>query len=374
MFPSARALLLMLCLLWPFLAAAHDPSAWGGIYRSRDNGATWFPTDAGLFIGGATGLSIDPGDPNHLLYGTDTRLLRSKNGGRDWVQEPGQQFAAPVYAVSFVEGGKGAIASTASRLFMGDGTSGWSDTQAPAGLAPARAIAAGARRLYAAGEHGIFISDDGGRNWRLASESLPDAAAANVIVIRNTGETVLALLQGAVWASEDEGATWTRKEVGSGGAQVDALAFDGGLWAAMQDRIYASSDGGTTWRQVGNPLPERDTTIRGIAVADAGNTIVLTTHRGVMRSTDGGKVWSIVEGALPVHLEAGPLIRDPHDAATMYAGFSLTPYSEVWRRASGGENLMAQLDPVSLAGASALLILLIVSGSFGVRWLIRARA
>ena len=364
-----------MCLLWPFAAAAHDPSAWGGIYRSRDAGATWFPTDAGLFIGGATGLGIDPGDANHLLYGTDTRLLRSKNGGRDWVQEPGPQFAAPVYAVSFFEGGKGAIASTANRLFISDGSSGWSDAQAPAGVAPARAIVAGARRLYVAGEQGVFTSDDGGRNWRRAGESLPEAAAANVVVIRGTGETVLTLLQGAVWVSEDEGATWTRREVGIGGAQVDALAFDGGLlWAAMQDRIYASSDGGATWGQVGNPLPERYTTIRGIAAADAGKTLVLTTHRGVMRSIDAGKAWSIVEGALPVHLEAGPLVRDPHDAATMYVGFSLTPYSEVWRRASGGANLMAQLDPVSLAGASALLILLVVSGSFGVRWLIRARA
>ena len=93
-----------------------------------------------------------------------------------------------------------------------------------------------------------------------------------------------------------------------------------------------------------------------------------------MRSIDEGSTWSIVEGALPVHLEAGPLIRDPQDAATMYGGFSLTPYSEVWRRASGGANLMAQLDPISLAGAVAFLILLLASGSFGVRWLIRARA
>lgn len=363
----------MLCLLWPLPAAAHDPSAWGGIYRSRDNGATWFPVDAGLFIGGATGLGIDPGDANHLLYGTDTRLLRSKNGGRDWVQEPGVQFAGPVYAVSFVDGGKGAIASTANRLFISDGSSGWSDAQAPAGLAPARALVAGARRLYAAGEQGVFTSEDGGRNWRRAGESLPEAAAANVVVIRGTGETVLALLQGAVWGSEDEGATWKRRDVAPGGAPVDALAFDGGLWAAVQDRIYASSDGGATWGPVGNPLPERNTTIRGIAAADAGKILVLTTHRGVMRSIDAGKAWSIVEGTLPVHLEAGPLIRDPHDAATMFAGFSLTPYSEVWRRASGGANLMAQLDPVSLAGALAFLILLVVSGSFGVRWLVRAR-
>jgi len=34
-------------------ALAHDPSAWGGLFRSRDNAASWMPVDAGLFIGGA---------------------------------------------------------------------------------------------------------------------------------------------------------------------------------------------------------------------------------------------------------------------------------------------------------------------------------
>lgn len=374
LFARSILFLILFALIGPPAALAHDPSAWGGLFRSRDNGVTWFPADAGLFIGGAIALVVDPNDANHLLYGTDTRLLRSKNGGRDWVQEPGAQFAGPVYAAYFDRRGKAAVASNASRIFFSESGSGWTDTLAPAGAAPARAIVAGTRRLYLAGEQGVFAGDDGGRTWRRAGESLPEAAAANLVVIPGTKETILALLQGTIWASEDEGATWKRREVGTPGARVDALAFDGKLWAAAQNRIYASGDGGANWAPVGNPLPERDTTIRGIAAADAGKVIVLTTHRGVMRSSDAGKVWSIVESTLPVHLEAGPLIRDPHDAATLYAGFSLTPYNEIWRRAAGGANLMARLDPVSLAGATAFLVLLIVLSGLGVRWLIRTRA
>lgn len=374
MFARSFLFLTLFALTCPPAALAHDPSAWGGLFRSRDNGASWFPADAGLFIGGAIALAVDPNDANHLLYSTDTRLLRSRNGGRDWVQEPGTQFAGPVYAAFFDGRGKAAVASNASRIFFSENGSGWTDTLAPAGAAPARAIVAGTRRLYLAGEQGVFASDDGGRSWRRAGESLPEAAVANLIVIPGAKEAVLALVQGAVWASEDEGATWKQREVAAAGARVDALAFDGGLWAAAQERIYASRDGGANWVPVGDPLPERDTTIRGIAAADGGRIIVLTTHRGVMRSSDEGKAWSIVESTLPVHLEAGPLTRDPHDAATLYAGFSMTPYNEIWRRAAGGANLMARLDPVSLAGAAALLFLLIVLGSLGVRWLVRARA
>lgn len=374
MFARSFLSLILLTLAFAPAALAHDPSAWGGLYRSRDNGETWFPADAGLFIGGAIALAIDPNDANHLLYGTDTRLLRSKNGGRDWVQEPGAQFAGPVYAAFFDGRRKAAVVSSASRVFFSANGSAWIDSMAPAGAAPARAIVAGTRQLYLAGEQGVFVSEDGGREWRRAGDSLPEGVAASVVVLPGSRETVLALVDGVVWASTDEGATWKRREVGTPPARVDALASDGGLWAAAQDRIFASLDEGASWAPAGNPLPERDTTIRGIAAADAGHTILLTTHRGVIRSRDAGKTWSMVESTLPVHLEAGPLARDPHDGVTLYAGFSLTPYNEIWRRAAGGANLIARLDPVSLAGAAAFLVLLIVLASLGVRWLLRARA
>ena len=130
---------------------------------------------------------------------------------------------------------------------------------------------------------------------------------------------------------------------------------------------------GATWQAVGQPLAETGTSVRGIAVSSDGRTVVLTTHRGVQRSLDGGNSWKLVEGNLPVHLEAGPLIRDPHDAATLYAGFSLTPYGEVWRRADEGNNLLSQIDPISLAGGAAFLGLIVVGGVLAARRLARLR-
>jgi len=74
----ASLLLLLLAASLPLPANAHDPSAWGGTFRTRDGGETWMPVDAGLFVGGAITMAIDPLDANHLLYATDTRLLRSR--------------------------------------------------------------------------------------------------------------------------------------------------------------------------------------------------------------------------------------------------------------------------------------------------------
>ena len=68
-------------------------------------------------------------------------------------------------------------------------------------------------------------------------------------------------------------------------------------------------------------------------MADGGNVIAVTTHRGLVRSADGGKTWANVEGALPSHLECGPLVQDPRDANTFYVGFALRPFNEPWNAA-----------------------------------------
>jgi hypothetical protein len=49
------------------------------------------------------------------------------------------------------------------------------------------------------------------------------------------------------------------------------------------------------------------------------------------------------------------------------------PYSEVWRTALEGSNLLARADPVSLAGAGAFVLLLMIGGALLVRWLARQR-
>jgi hypothetical protein len=113
--------------------------------------------------------------------------------------------------------------------------------------------------------------------------------------------------------------------------------------------------------------------VRGIAADPAATTLVVTTHRGTYRSTDAGASWALEEGNLPVHLEAGPLARDPADPRILYVVYSLIPYPEVWRSALDGSNLLARVDPMSLVGGLALLLLLLLSGMLLVALLVRRR-
>jgi hypothetical protein len=75
------------------------------------------------------------------------------------------------------------------------------------------------------------------------------------------------------------------------------------------------------------------------------------------------------EGNLPVHLEAKPLVRDPVNADTLYAGYSLLPYEEIWRGALEGRNLLSRLSWISLAGGVAFLLLLGLAAFAAARWL-----
>jgi hypothetical protein len=74
-----------------------------------------------------------------------------------------------------------------------------------------------------------------------------------------------------------------------------------------------------------------------------------------------------------VHLEAGPLVRDPTSSAALYAGFSLRPYGELWDLALKGKPLLQRVDPLSLVGGTAFLLALALLGGLAVHWLAQAR-
>jgi photosystem II stability/assembly factor-like uncharacterized protein len=378
---SARttAILILLAASCIAPAHAHDPSAWGGLFRSRDLGANWFPADAGLFIGGALGVAVHPRDPGQLLYGTDARLLRSKNGGRDWVTEGAATIAGAVFAVAFNGDGSGAMASSGTRIFFAENGLHWQDVLAPAGAAPARAFVPSpniATRVYLAGAQGVYLSDDGGRSWVRAAEGLlPEAPVTSLAVSPGPSENIYAVIDGNVWVGNDGGRVWQKRMLGLPEGPVEVVSVDvqkpGRLWTIAAAKIFMSDDAGRNWSPHGGSLPEPGTLVRGLVVSANAQIFVLSTHRGVLRSTDGGYNWNQVESTLPVHLESGLLLRDPHDSSTLYAGFSLSPYGEMWRRAEHGSSPISRLDPVSLAGGLAFLVFVAFLGILLTRWLLR---
>jgi photosystem II stability/assembly factor-like uncharacterized protein len=362
-----------LLLLWASPAQSHDPSAWGGLFRSRDQGTTWVSANPAGFVSGAIALAISPTDVNHLLLGAESGLLRSRNGGRDWTVEVPSVVLGSVFAVAFAADGQRALASTALGIFRNEAENNWRPISAPHGAAPARAIVRSGEkgRVYLAGWAGLFRTDDWGASWSSAADGLPNEPATALLVVHGSPEVLYAIVHGGIWASADGARSWASRGAGICPANFDALAVDSKhparLWAAGGDRVFRSDDAGASWQGVGRPLPEPNTTVHGIAASE--EMVVVTTDRGLYRSVDGGKSWTLIIDDLPAHLEAGPLVRDPLDPATLYAGFALVPYSELWRRAADREGAFARVSVASLAGGAVLLILVALGALAALRWL-----
>src|SRR5262245_45555767 len=166
---ACRRAALALVLVWGCGAGqtgAHDPSAWGGLFRSHDGGATWTHLTPASFSSGAMALAISPVDPHHLLLATDSGVSRSRNGGRDWDIEAPGILSGPAFAVAFDVDGERALLSNASAIFRTEGGE-WRRLRTPPGSTPARALVSGAvrGRAYLVGRSGLHRTDDWGGTW-----------------------------------------------------------------------------------------------------------------------------------------------------------------------------------------------------------------
>ncbi len=371
---ALSCLLLVTLVAWyEAPAVAHDPSAWGGLYRTRDGGATWFLANEGRFVTAALDIAVDPIDPARLLLATDSGLLRSDNGGRDWEVVDSDLLRGAVFAVAVSPDGGRAIASTGSAIVVTDarGHGGWRAVQAPSGAAPARQIVVGAQpgQVYIAGGDGLLRSDDWGDTWRPTGDGLPSAIVSRLVSLpaRADGPArLVAVSGGALWLSDDGAQTWRQRADLLPPVRIDTVVADGRmagrLWAGGGGRVFLSDDAGLSWRPIGSPLDEQNTPIHGIGADLDVQSLVLTTERGLYRSGDGGMTWDLLADGVPVHLPARPLTRDLGGDGTLYAGFSIRPYESIWQSAAEGTTTLQRLDAVNVGGGLAFLTLVTLGG------------
>jgi photosystem II stability/assembly factor-like uncharacterized protein len=360
-------------------ASPHDASSYGGVFRSRDLGATWLNADVGLFLNAALIIAVDPHDSSHLLAGTDLGILSSHNGGRSWVPEARDVIIGEVFALAFSSDGALAMCASAGGVFRRD-QDGWRRAEASDSAIPARALVAGPtnNRFYLIGRSRLFASEDGGRSYTAVPGSPQMSEMTALVAIAEPAGVLAAVIDGRAMTSHDGGHTWRNAGFGDAAAPVDTIATDATrprrIWAAAGGQIAFSDDLGSAWHAVGRSLPEARIKVRGIAASADATTLVVSSDHGIYRSEDGGETWAQKQDNLPTHIEAGPLARDPNDANIIYAVFSLMPYTEVWRAAIEGGNLLARVEPISLVGGLSFCVLVLIGGGLAARYLLRRRA
>ncbi|HZN54947.1 MAG TPA: hypothetical protein VFB67_06450 [Candidatus Polarisedimenticolaceae bacterium] len=219
-------------------------------------------------------------------------------------------------------------------------------------LAAPAALAQTAPRL----DEGV-LSGLGIRN--IGSAAMSGRIAAVAAARKKSGETVLYVgaASGGVWRSTDGGTTFLPKFDHESVQSIGAIEIDPGnpdtVWVgtgeawtrnsvSIGDGIYRSTDGGETWTNMGLPESER---IVKIAVDPGDGKVVYacatgklwsdSSERGVYRTRDGGKSWTLVLKGSNPSTGCGGMSMDAKHPSTLFA--SLWDFRRKgWTFRSGG--------------------------------------
>ncbi len=205
-------------------------------------------------------------------------------------------------------------------------------------------------RLFTAGRTGLLKSPDGGEHWE--GLNYPPASfqeASSVSLGPSNSENVLASADGmaTVYRSRDGGRTWeisyddpridTSAGVRAGhsfktlrfapsdsnvvyaGACVSASAQGSG-YMGPSFGIFKSTNGGGSFAEA-NDERSSHLCINDLAVSLLDSDIVYAASQsaGILRSSNGGRMWSPANAGLPI-LDVRVLAIDPRNPATLYAG------------------------------------------------------
>lgn len=156
----------------------------------------------------------------------------------------------------------------------------------------------------AAASFGLIRSDDGGRTWQPALESLSLSQPVPITSLVLSPDfardgTILIGAPGAVIRSEDRGAYWTVFPLPSPPPVVSSLAIspefqaDGVILAGtMEDGIFYSNNRGEHWTSRNFGLLDLNVLCLGISPDFKTDGIILAgTDSGIFRSTNGGRAW-----------------------------------------------------------------------------------
>ena len=299
----------------------------GGVWKTTDAGVTWraiFERGRSASIGA---MAIAPSDPRVIWVGT------------------GQ-----VHQRWDVVAGEGLYRST-------DGGASWN----PAGLPDSRhigkiwadprdadvAVVAALGHLFGpGGERGLFRTEDGGRSWRQVLDPGPDTGAVEIAGDPAHPERLYAALwqvrrhpwmdyfqptEGpgtAVYRSVDGGRSWTpagRTGWPEGDLGRIALAVPPGsdglkVWAAVSGKgLFATGDGGASWTLLNQDGSLANSYMANLTADPRDSARLWVMGRGLRRSDDGGKSFTIAKGA-PGGDDYHILWIDPADSRRMITG------------------------------------------------------
>jgi photosystem II stability/assembly factor-like uncharacterized protein len=180
-------------------------------------------------------------------------------------------------------------------------------------------------RVYLSrGDGAIYRSDDAGATWTSCSAGgWPSSSQIQLIVSAKDAETIyVGSSDGSVWVSRDGGSGWARfgDRLAAPIAALSETFLSTGMLLALAGGALYQSDGDLPWQAVGLPEPAAE----GLAalVGHAPVWLVAQATGGIARSDDGGATWTVAELEGPTTAPVGVIVPVSFHIDTAFAGDS----------------------------------------------------
>lgn len=312
-------------------------TAYDGVLRSTDNGVSWRTANQGL-----SGTEVRALAARGVNLFTQGNL--SVDGGANWMII-GSKMPGATYFNCLEEMGKDFFAGTDKGVFLSrDQGTTWHAADPKLSRTFVYDLVVKGKDLFAGTQSGVLISTNGGADWKVAGSGLP--AKTPVRKLAATENDIFAVVGNEsyfLFASRDNGASWTEIKLGPSDIQALAFVVSGRkLYVATQGgsddffvreedgiktiqgvcHVVCSADGGASWIKADSGLPGEF----GVTCFEAweSNVFAGTWGAGVFFSQDGGASWAA--------FNSGLMNTRIHDLAVcaeyLYAG---TQNGGVWR-------------------------------------------
>jgi photosystem II stability/assembly factor-like uncharacterized protein len=239
----------------------------------------------------------------------------------------------------------------------------------------ARAVAAGlACALVAAGcgaSSGLRV-ENSGRTVSVTSSTRPAPRVRSLDAVAFPSDARgWAAGKGAIIATADGGATWTRQYSGSDDIRTLDFTDDRHGWAVASASLLHTTDGGTTWSRAGEP-PGLDLTgvdfvspAQGWGIAVPSGEVGAPVSGALVSTADGGTSWSVIkqgvgnsicatDGAI-VAGAGSRVLRSTDGGATWTPLFDASTDRTTWTGATvecpGGSSIWALFEDGAAAGS-----------------------